>query len=91
MSVAGMRAVDAIGVVIPETAVLNKEVVASFVGIVAYPCAALEMLHPAIADHRVRTEAVLEAFADLVGAVIVIVPLVINGIEIESLDTEVAA
>ena len=65
---------------------LDEEVVTSFIGIIANPYAAFEVLHPAVTDDRVGTEAVLESFAYLVGTVTVVVTLIINCIQIQTLD-----
>ena len=91
MSVTTVRAIDTIGVVVAEPAVLNQEVVAPFAGIVGYPNAALEVLHPTIADDRVGAETVLEPFADLVGTVVLVIALVVHGVQIEPLNAQVAA
>ena len=84
-----MRAVDAIRVVIAETAVLNEEVVAPFVRIIGNPYAALKMLYPTIANDGVGAETVLEPFADLIGTVIVVVTYIVDGIQIESFYAQV--
>ena len=90
MTVAAVRTVDAIGVVVAEPAMLDEEVIAAFARVVGDPYAAFEMLHPAVADDGVRAETVLETLTYLIGAVAVIVPLVIDGIEVQSLDAEAA-
>ena len=90
MTITALRAVDAIRIVVAETAVLYKEVIASFVRVIGHPNAAFEVFYPTIADDRVGTETVLKTFADLVGTVAIVVALVIDGIDIESLNAQVA-
>ncbi len=91
MSVAAVRAVDAVSIVVAETAVLHQEIGRAGTGIIGNPCPALEMLHPTTTDDAIAPHSAHKAFADLFGVVVVVITAVVDGIEIKSLDKQVAA
>ena len=89
VSVTAMGAVDTVGIVIPEPAVLDQEIRGPLPYIIGDPCPALEMLRPTIAYDGVVSPAAHESFADLFVSIAVIVTLIIDGIEIDTLHPQI--
>ena len=91
MTRGGLRAVDAVGIVVAETTAFYQQVFTHMTAIVGYPCPTLEMLRPAVADNRLFAPIAHEGFAHLVARVFHVVTAVVDGVQIQPFHQQVVS